>query len=236
MNDNSMTKVGAVCSILAGCIFAVSGLVFIAFQAGRFDWNSIGSISQHLSTVPLASETWLIVNWGATLASLLSIAGVLALAEVMRPAHPGLVSWLSVLAMIGYAVIAVTNVADYYQINRLALGYSQLDRSAQQAVNLVGVGSLDPLLNLRFVTLGPWFLTIGWLSLKSRQFPGAIGYLGVIAGIVGVLIFVASLVELEPVVLVAAVLAVVVHPVWLIATGYYLHLLGRKDPSGDDTV
>ncbi len=128
-----MAKMGGTCSILAGCLFALSGLLFIVFQVGRFDWNSIGSISQYMSDVPYASEPGLVVNWGAALASLLSIARVLALAEVICPAKPGLFNWLSKLAIIGYSVNAVTNVADYYQANRLAHGFSHLDLSAQDA-------------------------------------------------------------------------------------------------------
>ncbi|NIN99532.1 MAG: hypothetical protein GTO49_32095, partial [Anaerolineae bacterium] len=95
------------------------------------------------------------------MAALLAIAGVMALADLMHSANQGLVRWLSTLAIIGYAIIAVTNVADYYQIDRLAAGYPLIDRSAQAAIDLVGIGSLDPRLNFRFITLGPWFLAVG---------------------------------------------------------------------------
>lgn len=236
MTDTSIVRVGGACSILAGCLFAFSGFLFIVFQAGRFDWSSIGSISQYLSHVPSASTIWSIINWIAALAAFLSIAGVLAIADVMRPTNTGLVNWLSIIAIIGYSVIAVTNVADYYQIKRLAGGYSRLDLSAQEAVDLVGFGSLDPLLNLRLVTLGPWFLAVGWLCLRRNRLPRAVGYLGVIGGVGGLFVYVMSLAEVEAVVVLGAVVGVVFHPIWLIVTGYFLRVWGGGASRGDHPV
>lgn len=226
--DQSMVRVGSICSILAGILFVISGLLFGVSQFGRFDWSSIASIAQFLDSGALASKAWLAINWSASLASFLAIGGVLAISDVMRPVNSGLVRWLSTLAIIGYLVISVTNVADYYQVIRLASGYHQLDPSAQDAVNLIGVSSLDPNLNLRFVTLSPWFFTIGWLTLKSNRLPGFIGYLGVAAGIGGTLTFIASLFEAELIVLIAAVLAIVLHPIWLLGTGHHLWVLGQE--------
>ncbi len=223
-----MLSVGGVCSILSGGLFAVSGLVFLLSQVGRFDWNSIGSISLYLVNEPLAARLWLVVNWGAAVAALLAIAGVMGLADLMHPAHPGLMRWLSTLAILGYVVIAVTNVADYYQVIRLTSGYPQLEPSAQAAIDLIGTASLDPRLNLRFITLGPWFLAVGWLASSGGQLPRPIAYLGVLSGLTALLIVALTLVELEPVVLLAGVLAIAVHPIWLIGTGYRLRRMARE--------
>ncbi|NGP89931.1 DUF4386 family protein [Fodinibius halophilus] len=227
LEDQSMLKVGSICSILAGILFAVSGIVFIIFLLGRFDWNSIASITQFFIDRPLASKAWLVVNWGASIASLLAIAGVLAITDVMRSTNSGLVRWLSTLAIIGYVIIAVTNTADYYQINRLASGYNQLDAAVKDAVDLIGIASLDASLNLRFVTLSPWFFSIGYLTFKNNRFPISIGYLGVIAGIGGILTFITSFLGDDQIILIAAVIAIVIHPIWLVMTGLHLGRLGR---------
>jgi hypothetical protein len=50
---------------------------------------------------------------GAALASFLAIAGILALSDKLRPFHDGFARWTSTLAIIGYSIIAITNVADY---------------------------------------------------------------------------------------------------------------------------
>jgi hypothetical protein len=227
VNKTSMAKVGSVCSILAGTVFLASGGVFFLFQVGHFDWNSIKSISEYLKAVPVAPTMWTIVNGGAALASFLAIAGVLALSDEMRPVHEGLVRWTSTLAIIGYAVIAITNVADLYQIRRMAFGYAQLDPSAQSALEVMGSGTLDPTLSLRFITLGPWFLVAGWLSFRTGQLPKALACLGVIAGIAALFFVVVSFLELQTLTMMTGALAVVFHPLWLIWTGKEL---GRDKP------
>ena len=100
LNRASMAKVGSICSILGGAIFLASGVGFFLFQVGRFEWNSVKSISEYLGKVPAASTTWTIVNVGAALASFLSIAGVLALSDEIKTAQEGLVRWTSTLAVI----------------------------------------------------------------------------------------------------------------------------------------
>lgn len=222
MTGTGMAKMGGVCSILGGTIFLASGAAFFLSQVGRFDWNSIGSIREYLQTTPAAWTMWTLTNVGAALASFLSIAGVLALSDEVRPAHEGLVRWTSTLAVIGYAIIAITNIADLSQIRSLTSGYAHLDASARSAVEVVGIGSLDTTLTLRFLSIGPWFLVAGWFSLRTGALPRALAYLGVVAGITALFFVVISFLELQALVMVTAVIAVVFHPVWLIWTGIVL--------------
>jgi hypothetical protein len=224
-NTTSMAKVGSVCSILGGILFLASGVGFFLYQVGPFDWNSVKSIGEYLQQVPAASTAWTFVNAGAAIASLLAIAGVLALSDDIRPAGEGLVRWTSTMAVIGYAIIAVTNLADLYQIRRLALGIVQLDPSAQSAVEVVGSGSLDPALSLRFLTIGPWFLAAGGLAYRYGLLPKGLAVLGAAAGIAALFFVVLSFLELQTLTLITGALAVVFHPVWLIWTGI---VLGRE--------
>ena len=182
MNGTSMAKVGSICSILAGAILVFSGAAFFLL-VGHFDYSSIKSISAYFNTVPAASTILTVVNGGAAFASFLAVAGVLALSDRMQPSHEGLVRWTSTLAIIGYAILAVSDIADLYQTRQMAIGYAQVDQSAQSALEVIGIGSLDPTLILRFITIGPWFLVAGWLSLRNGQLPKVLAWLGVIAGI-----------------------------------------------------
>jgi uroporphyrinogen-III decarboxylase len=45
-----MARLGGKCSILSGLIYIISGVVFFVYQAGRFEWNSIASISAYFQT------------------------------------------------------------------------------------------------------------------------------------------------------------------------------------------
>lgn len=129
---DDMARVASICSLAAGAIFLVSGVAFFASQVGRFDWNSVASISGYLQSHPHAGLWWTVVNGGAAAAAFLAIASVLGLADRLRAASPGLVRWTSTLAVVGYAILAVTNIADLYQIRRLAGNYPSLDASARQ--------------------------------------------------------------------------------------------------------
>jgi Domain of unknown function (DUF4386) len=216
-----MAKVGGICSTLAGIVFLASGVAFFLFLGG-FDWNSIQSASEYLKEVPAASTIWTVVNGGAAIASLLAVAGVLALSDRIRSAQEGLVRWTGTLAVIGYAILAISDVADLYQIRRMALGYARLDASAQSAIEVVGIGSLDPALSLRFLTIGPWFLVAGWLSLRYGLLPKALAVLGVIAGIVALVFVVLSFLDLQTLTVIPGAMAVAFHPLWLIWTGIVL--------------
>lgn len=221
MDKTSMAKVGSICSMLAGAIFLGSGVAFF-FLAGRFDFNSIRSISDYFNAVPAASTLLTIVNAGAALASFLAIAGVLALADQIRPVHEGLVRWSSTLAIVGYAVLAISDIADLYQIKRLAFGYPQLDPSAQNALEVMGLGSLDPTLILRYITIGPWFLVAGWLALRHGGLPKLLAALGVIAGVAALLFVVVSFLDLQTLTMVAITITLIFHPLWLLWTGFEL--------------
>jgi hypothetical protein len=227
VSKTSMAKVGSVCSILAGIVFLAAGSIFFLFEVGKFDWSSIKSISEYLNAVPVASTVWKIGNELGALAAFLAIAGVLALADEMRPAHDGLVRWTSTLAIIGYAVLAITNVADQDQIRRMAFGYARLDQSAQGALEAMGFGSLDPTLSLRWITIGPWLLIAGWLAFRTGQLPKVLSCLGVFAGIAALFFVVVSSLGLQTLTMITAAMAVVFHPVWLVWTGIEL---GRDKP------
>ena len=227
MQKSKMTQVGSICSILSGIIFLISGIGFFLFQVRGFDWSSIESVSVYFSIDPYASAKWAFVNFGAVLASFLAIAGVLALSDEIQLVHAGLVRWTGTLAIIGYSIIAVTNVADFYEIKRLALSYGLLDKSAQSALEAMGSGSLDPALNLRFLTIGPWFLAAGWLSLHDDILPKVLACLGLVAGIAALLFVLVSLLEMQTLTLVTGSLAVIFHPIWLIWTGFALRRVGK---------
>lgn len=221
MHKTSMARVGGVCSILGGAIFLASGVAFF-FMAGRFDYSSIKSISDYFNAVPSVASLLTIVNLGAALASFLAIAGVQGVADQLRPAYEGLVRWTSTLAIIGYSVLAISDISDLYQMKRMALGYPQVASSAQSALEVMGMGSLDPTLVLRYITIGPWFLAAGWTALRSGQLPRLLAGLGVVAGIASLLFVVVTFLDLQAITMVAIIATLVFHPVWLIWTGLEL--------------
>ncbi len=217
-----MASMGGKCSILAGVIYIISGIVYSVYQVGRFDWNSIASISAYLQTVPDAEMMWGIVNLGSAFAAFLAIAGVLALSDRLRPYHEGFMRWAATLAIIGYSISAITNVSDYYTIKRLATNYSQIDPSARPALEAIGIGSLDPTLSLQFMTVGPWFLSAGWFSMRKNLLPKPLAWSGLFAGIAALLFVVATFLEIQSMAMPAIGITLIFHPLWLIWMGLVL--------------
>lgn len=217
-----MARLGGICSILAGAIYLASGVVFFLYQVNRFDWNSIASISAFFRAVPEATLTWGIVNLGAALASFLAVAGVLALSDRLRSFDEGFVRWTSTLAIIGYSLTAISDVADFYMVKRLAAGYSQIDLSAQSALEVIGIGSLDPASILRFSTLGPWFLIAGWLALRRGLLPKPLAWLGFVGGMAALAFVMVTVLGIQSLAMPAIIIALIVHPIWLIWTGFVL--------------
>jgi hypothetical protein len=143
----------------------------------------------------------------------------------VRPAHEGLVRWTSTLAIIGYAILAVSDIADLYQIKQVATGYAQVNPSAQSALEVMGIGSLDPSLILRFITIGPWFLVAGWLSRHNGHLPKVLAWLGVVAGIAALFFVLVSFFALQTLTMITITITLIFHPLWLIWTGI---VLGQK--------
>ena len=220
MVERFASNTSSLFSVVSGILYALSGILFIRFQANRFDWNSIRSIKQYLAATPHAIAIWTLINWGAALASLLAIANVQALVKRFDGTGEALAHWSSILAMLGYGIIAVTNIADLHQVRQL--GYNRSSTNDSHPLGSQGIGSLDPDLNLRFITLGPWFLTIGFLALPGHLLPKPLAYLGVFLGSAALVLVIANILKQTWLLPFAAAIAVVLHPVWLIWTGIYL--------------
>jgi hypothetical protein len=105
---------------------------------------------------------------------------------------------------------------------------------ARAALEAVGTGTLDPMLNLRFMTLGPWFLAAGWVALRTRNPPKALAYLGTIAGCGALLAAATSFLDLQglPLGLAVGAVAVVIHPIWLIGVGLALGRASERTSLG----
>ena len=217
-----MYKFGTNLSFAAGILFILSGAAFFSTQVGKFDWNSVVSISHYIQSTPSVLAAWRFVNLSAALASFFAIAGVLSLSRLIKHIDRDWVAWAGALAILGYAIIAVTNIADLYQVQRLASAYPNLNSDAKATVEALGIGTLDPNLSLRFFALGIWMASVGWLSIRHSALPKLFAIFSGIAGVISISFVVLTLFEFPGFSLWAGALAVIFHPVWLIWTGIIL--------------
>ena len=126
------------------------------------------------------------------------------------------------MAVAGYGIVAVTNIVDWIWVGRTAHAFVGLDPQSQAALENAGPATLDPTLAMRFLTLGSWmFIVSSVAGTRGLRLPRSAG-LGKIAGALSVVFGLASVTRVWTAPLPGAVVAVVVHPIWLIATGLEL--------------
>ena len=215
--------------LVAGTLFAASGLLFLVAQAGRFDWRSVRSVSEYWRSSPGVPITWALVNGTAAVASLIAARGVLGVPEHVRRGREPWWRVLSGLALVGYAVIAITNVVDWFSIGRMAQAFAGLDADGQAALERVGSATLDPTLAWRFLTLGPWMALVSGVAWRRGLLMPLAAPLGTVGGTLAV-VFSLTSTSWSRAPIVGAAVAVVVHPLWLIATG--LTLRQPQDSAG----
>ncbi len=164
-------------------------------------------------------------HWGrqAFLAAFAFI-GVFALGLVQAvrtsaDAHSWTGRWLANLALLGYAVSAVS----YFRLlggeARRALAYSQGDAAVQAAIRSFSL-VLDPLGWLTFAAVGAFFLWASWRAWQNRSWPRAVAASGMAVALGYLSAWLGLLLDLPVLVKVSAGLgATVLAPIWWVAWG-----------------
>jgi hypothetical protein len=208
-----MNKLGAACAILAGASDLAAAMIFYRLPPEQSSaWGSQAfyqSVAQ--SSVSLQATYFL-----SAVYVLLAIGVVIAVSERVKPAHPFLVNWAGVLAIIGFAIAALQNVTDWYQIPSLAQRYMQADPELRRLIEATGMaGRIDPDHWLQLLCLGFWFLVVHGLALRHGLLPKGLAGLGLVMGGGAWLAFsagVAGNMSLYALILVLAL--VVILPAW----------------------
>lgn len=105
----------------------------------------------------------------------------------------------------------------------MATRYVQGNVSIRAAIEVGGLGSLDPSLIMQSVLLGLWFLSVNFLALRSRVFPRPLALIGLIYGVGALLTVPFVLFNMQVPLLVARGLGLVVlSPAWFVWTGFVL--------------
>ncbi|MCK4897983.1 MAG: DUF4386 family protein [Anaerolineales bacterium] len=226
MKDNSMAKLGGICSILVGILYLVVAVNYFLLPAGQ---QAGASSSQFFASVAESSTGLVIQSWVLALGALLAIAAVMAISDLVRSANEGLIRWTSTLAIIGFAVQAVQSLMIQDHTPRLAAGYVQADPSAQAALEVMGPRGLDPELWMVLGAVGLWVLVVNRLALRGGQLPTGLAYVGMALGIAYALA-VAGVVLQFPILsaITAGLAGIILAPIWYIWTGLVLRRMSTE--------
>lgn len=225
--DRSSTfRVGAVCAIAAGILTATAAITYLMLPSAQRVAVKGAELLPSVAADPglLKAEFWQL--------ALVGIAGlglVPALSRLVADQSPGLVRWFANIALVGYAVTAVSYFFTLGRLPQIATAYVAGDGSTQAALLATWRSSLDLQAFWQFVAVGLFILLVSVLALRSRHLPAALCYLGVALGI---LHFLAPLgVGMSDASFITGVvaIAIVLAPIWYVWTGVALWRLADQE-------
>jgi hypothetical protein len=216
MKDNSLFKVGGGASIAMGVIAALIGITYMLLPPDQRLGVPAARILPAIAQGSLMLRTELLEM---ALVGVLGLAAVPAISEMVRAGHEGWVRWMSNLALVGFAVMAVSNAFTFARLPGIALAYVKGDPATQAALVPVWRSSLDLHGFWGYGAIGLWVLVVSLLALRGTSIPKGLAWLGVLAAVLNLLIPVGFLLKQPPVFLYDSILGGLVSCVWFIWVG-----------------
>ena len=219
MKDNSLARLGGMCSILVGISYVVVGISYILLPPAQ---KATAGTDRFLYSAAQDATMISIQYWAFALGAILALAAVPAISERVRSANEGWIRWMSNLALVGFAVTAVNYLRLVTVTPDRAAVFAVGDEMTRKAISWSQIG-LDPNGWLGFGCVGAWVLVVSVLALRTNVLPKLICYLGIVIAIAYWLVVAGFVFNFETLVAVAAGIGgVILGPIWYIWTGLKL--------------
>ena len=232
MKENQILRFGGVCAILIGLFNEVSGIIYILLPATQ----KLGSKGADLLPSVAQNSTMLIaLHIGFTLIGIFGLGLVPAIFNMARTAeNEGWLRWISNLASLGYAVLAVTGLLVIDRLPRIAQAFVKGDPSTQAALLPVWRTTLDPFGFWSYGVIGLWILLIGVAGINMAKTGSlrSLSMLGVLVGILHLIIPFASVFKMPFLFQIVAGLGLILTTIWYIWTGMVLRGGSSATPTG----
>ncbi len=221
MKDHTLAKLGGTCSILAGIAYIVIGVNFMFLP---LDQRPGSSTLKFLPSVAQDRTALMIEYWAFALGAVFALAAVLAISERVRAANAGWVQWTRTLALIGFAITAVTYFRLIAQVPHRAMMFVAGDVHLQQALAVTELELyLDPQGWMGYGAIGLWVLVVSVLALRANLMPKPLGYVGIGAGLLYWLVVAGYVSGIGTLTLIAAAFGgIILGPIWYIWNGILL--------------
>lgn len=216
MADNSLFKLGGVCAILLGIVDALSGITYLLLPADqRLGVPAAKILPSIVQGAPLLKIQLLEL----ALIGILGLIVVPAFSELFKGQNEGWVRWTGNLALVGFAVAAVSNLLTFARLPAIAAAFVAGDASTKAALVPVWRSTLDLYGIWNDGVIGLWMLTLSLVALRGNLLPRILAILGILAGIFLFLIPLAFFIKTPSLFLLAAVLGGLASTIWMIWSG-----------------
>jgi hypothetical protein len=220
IQDQSPGKIGGICSILFGIAVGVTAISYLLMPVEQQTWSDPGA---YLASYAEGSTAATIENWAEALGAIFAVAMVLAVSAKVLSVSEGWTRWLSTLAIVGFAAMAIEAFRELALTPGRAATYVAADAATRAAIaeNQYLV-LLDPVGWFTFGGVGTWLLAVNLLALRGNVWPNLLAYVGAVAAIAYLLILAGTFLQIDALSSVAAAAGVVVGPAWAIWVGLLL--------------
>lgn len=189
---DQLQKMGGVAALIMPVTWVVALVVFLGVldRAGFFDVGvdpaqRVAILAEYKAIASIAILASFVV-WG-----FLQVVLALALYERLKDGSPAMAQTATAIGLILATVAIAAGMVTFVGIEKVVELHA---RDPQQAGALwLAVESVELGLTENENITGLWILLISWTALRARQLPRALNYIGIVAGVAGLLTLVPSL-------------------------------------------
>jgi hypothetical protein len=223
MKDNSLYKLGGICSVIVGISYVVIGITELLLSPElSVENNARAPIMFFESNRVLLLTQWSAMAWGAVFA----LAVIPAVSEKVRHLNEGWVRWTSTLATLGFAVTILDNYWAIVMTPDIAIAYVAGGEAVRAALSVPGAPQFIDIQGwLGYGAVGLWILVVNLLALRGNILPRLLAYLGIAVAIAYFLVNASTaFLGLRGIILVlAGIGGVVLGPIWYVWMGLILY-------------
>ena len=225
MKDNSLYKLGGICSILVGISYVVVG-------------TSTIFIPPNLTGVPDARSPFMFFEanrgliltqyWALTLGAIFALAMIPAVSATVQHLNEGWVRWTGTLATLGFAVTIVDNYVAIVETPARAAAYISGTETIRATLS---VPQIDVQGWLSYGAVGSWIFVVSLLALRGNVWPKGLAYLGIGGALIYFLALASWVIPnlyVSGALIFIAVLGVVYAPIWFTWMGIFLRRLDSQ--------
>lgn len=216
MSDDSLLTVGGTCSILVGVTGALASLVYVILPPEqRLGVPAATILPSYAQDATLLNVEFLLL----TLTGVFGLGAVPAITRLVRGQSEGWATWASALAMVGFAVQAVSNYFTFDRMPGIARAFVAGTEATRAALVPIWRSSFDLDGLWELGAIGAWVLVVSLLAWRGKAWPRNASYLGFAAGALYLLFVVGFLFKQPALFLIASIAGALTADVWYIWIG-----------------